>query len=436
MAGSQATGTVGSFSGLLRSNRNYRFTWFGQVVSEVGDNYNNVAVFALAMQNTGSGLVVAGIFIARAVPMMLAGPLAGVLLDRMDRRKIMIASDLVRAVIAVAFVLGIPAGRTWLLYLLSGLLMFASPFFSAGRSAILPNIATEGELHTANSLTQITRWTAQSVGSFLGGAWIAGFGYEVAFSLNALSFLLSALCIWKLRMPANPSPTRGTISTVKPWRDYTAGLRYMRATPLIFGIGLISVGWASGGGAAQILFSLFGEIVFQRGAAGIGIIWGMAGVGLVVGALFAHRIAPRLKYETYKRTISVSYLIHGGSYVLFAQAPTFAWALLWIALSRAAMGVANVLNTGQLLRHVSNKYRGRVFATTESWSWTTMMVSMSIAGLASETVSPRVIGAWAGVLSSSTAIWWAWANWSGKLPEPALEGVDPDSVEVHAEPGV
>ena len=65
-----------------------------------------------------------------------------------------------------------------------------------------------------------------------------------------------------------------------------------------------------------------------------------------------------------------------------------------------------------------------------------MMVSMSIAGLASETVSPRVIGAWAGVLSSSTAIWWAWANWSGKLPEPALEGVDPDSVEVHAEPGV
>ena len=115
MASSQTAGEVTSFTGLLRSNRNYRFTWIGQVVSEVGDNYNNVAVFALAMANTGSGLVVAGILIARAIPMMLAGPLAGVLLDRMDRRKIMIASDLVRAVIAIAFVFGIPAGRTWLL---------------------------------------------------------------------------------------------------------------------------------------------------------------------------------------------------------------------------------------------------------------------------------------------------------------------------------
>lgn len=433
MASGQTAGEVTSFTGLLRSNRNYRFTWIGQVISEVGDNYNNIAVFALAMANTGSGLVVAGVLIARAIPMMLAGPLAGVLLDRMDRRKIMIASDLVRAVIAAAFVFGIPAGRTWVLYVLSALLMFASPFFTAGRSAILPSIATEGELHTANSLTQMTRWSAQTVGSLLGGAWIAGFGYEVAFLLNGLSFLASAWCIWKLRLPGGLAPTRAAMSTVKPWRDYTAGLRYMGATPLIFGIGLISVGWASGGGAAQILFSLFGENVFQNGPTGIGLLYGSGGIGLVAGAIFAHRIAPRLNFERYKHLISIAYLIHGGSYVLFAQAPTFAWALVWIWMSRAAMGVSSVLNTGQLLRHVSNDYRGRVFATIESWSWTTMMVSMASAGLASEYVSPRVIGAWAGVLSSSTAVWWAWANWSRKLPEPALEGVDPDSVEVHGE---
>jgi MFS family permease len=189
----------------------------------------------------------------------------------------MISSDLVRAVIAMAFVWGIPAGRTWLLYVLSALLMFASPFFSAGRSAILPSIATESELHTANSLTQMTRWTAQTVGSFLGGAWIAGFGYEVAFWLNAVSFTLSAWCIWNLRLPAGVAPSRASMAAVRPWRDYSAGLRYMRATPLVFGIGLISIGWATGGGAAQILFSLFGENVFQRGPWGIGVIWGMGG---------------------------------------------------------------------------------------------------------------------------------------------------------------
>jgi hypothetical protein len=195
---------------------------------------------------------------------------------------------------------------------------------------------------------------------------------------------------------------------------------------------LISVGWATGGGAAQILFSLFGEIVFQRGASGIGIIWGTAGIGLVAGALVAHRLTAHLNYERYKHAISVAYLIHGGSYVLFAQAPTFAGGGLWIGMSRAAMGVASVLNTGQLLRHVSSDYRGRVFATVESWSWTTMMVSMAIAGLASEYVSPRVIGVWSGVLSSSTALWWGWANWSGKLPEPVVAAAEVEElVDAH-----
>jgi MFS family permease len=432
VAGSETTRQVITFRHLLRSNRNFRFTWTGQVISEVGDNYNNIAVFALAMANTGSGLVVAGILLARALPMMLAGPLAGVLLDRMDRRKIMITSDLVRAVIALAFVFAIPAGRTWMLYVLSGMLMFASPFFTAGRSAIMPVIASEGELHTANSLTQMTRWTSQTIGSLLGGAWIAGFGYEVAFILNAASFVLSAVCIWQLRLPAHANAGRQQIKmhTLNPWRDYTAGLRYMRATPLIFGIGLISVGWATGGGAAQILFSLFGEIVFQRGAAGIGMLWGAAGIGLVAGAVFAHSIAPRLGYESYKRTISIAYVIHGGSYVLFSQAGTFEGAMFWIGMSRAAMGVSSILNTGQLLRHVSNEYRGRVFATVESWSWTTMIVSMAIAGVASEHTSARVIGMWSGILSSTTAVWWAWANWRGHLPEPPLEGVDPDTIEM------
>src|SRR5262250_823364 len=125
---SNAVATSSGFLTLLRSNRNYRFTWTGQVVSEVGDHFNNIAVFSLALANTGSGMAVAGILLARGAAVMLAGPVAGVLLDRMDRRRIMIFSDLVRAVLALAFILAIPAGRTWLLFLLSGALMFASPF--------------------------------------------------------------------------------------------------------------------------------------------------------------------------------------------------------------------------------------------------------------------------------------------------------------------
>jgi MFS family permease len=427
------------FLGLLRDNRNYKFMWSGQVVSEVGDHYNNVAVFALALANTGSGLVVAGVLISRAICAVLAGPIAGVLLDRMDRKRIMIISDLVRAVIAILFILGIPQGRTWLLYVLSGTLMFASPFFSSGRASILPTIATKHELHSANSLTQLTQWTTLTFGSFLGGSSVSQFGYKLAFLFNAFSFLFSAWCISRLHVESGFRAERSDVAgdkVVRPWHEYTEGLRYMKSSPLILGIGLVAVGWATGGGAAQILFSVFGEVVFHRGPAGIGIIWGCAGIGLVVGALVAHRLGKTISFENYKRSVSICYVIHGGSYVLFSQAKTFGWALFFIGLSRAAVAVSSVLNITQQLRHVSDEFRGRVFATIESWNWMTMMLSMAIAGLASSHVSPRVIGAWAGVFSSSTAIFWAWANWTGRLPEPALSGVDPDDIEVHDDPTV
>jgi MFS family permease len=178
---------MAGFIDLLHRNRNYRYTWVGQVVSEVGDHFNNIAVFSLALANTKSGLVVSGVMLSRAIPAMLAGPLAGVVLDRLDRKRVMIASDLIRMVVALGFILTVRYPETWLLYVLSGLLMFASPFFTSGRSSILPAIATKEELHTANSLTQTTQWTTLTIGTFLAGASVTHFGFEWAFAGNALS---------------------------------------------------------------------------------------------------------------------------------------------------------------------------------------------------------------------------------------------------------
>jgi MFS family permease len=431
---------MSDFLRLLKNNRNYRFTWSGQVVSEIGDHFNNIAVFSLALANTHSGMVVTGVMLSRAVPAVMAGPLAGVVLDRLDRKQIMIASDLIRAVVALGFILAISRKDTWLLYLLSALLMFASPFFTSGRSAILPTIASKEELHTANSLTQTTGWTTLTLGAFLGGASVTQFGYRWAFAFNALSFLFSAACISRLKVKGGSFRAQGTQLTenevVRPWHEYTEGLRYMRSSPLILGIALLAVGWASGGGAAQILFSLFGELVFHRGPAGIGSLWASAGVGLLIGGAFAHWLGKRISFEGYKRAIAICYLIHGGSYVVFSQMPNFPLAILFLAVSRAAIAVSSVLNVSQLLRHVTDEFRGRVFATIETFSWSMMMLSMMGAGIASETWSPRAIGAVSGLLSSSTAIFWFWANWTGRLPEPAKAGIEPREVEVHGDPVV
>ena len=427
---------MAGFADLLINNRNYRYTWMGQVVSEVGDHFNTIAVFSLILAQTESGLAVAGVMLSRAIPMLLAGPVAGVSLDRFDRRQLMIGSDLVRAVLAGLFVLGVPAGRSWVIYVLSALMMAASPFFTSGRASILPAIATKDELHTANSMTQTTQWTTTAVGALLGGLSAATLGYEIAFFLNALSFLFSALCISKLRVEAGAFVARRTTldetKVVKPWQDYKDGLRYMRSIPLLTGLGLVSVGWASGGGAAQILFPLFGERVFQRGAMGTGELWGTAGFGLVCGGVFAHWLMPRLSFAQYKKTIAMAYVVHGASYVCFALSGPYWLALVMIGLSRAAVAVSSVMNVSQILRIVDDGYRGRVFATLETVTWGVMLLSMTAAGLASDHVSTREIGVVSGVVSSLTAVFWFWGDVTGRLPEAAVRETA-EEVELHGE---
>src|ERR1051326_5219210 len=228
-----------SLSALLRHNANYRNTWLAQVVSEIGDYFNNIAVFALVMEKSGSGLVVSRVMLARAIPAVIAGPLAGVLLDRFDRKRIMIASDLIRAALALAFVFTINQSRPWLLYLLSALLMFASPFFTAGRAAILPTIATRDELHAANSLTQTTQWATLTIGTLLAGFSAASLGYEWAFVINSLSFVFSAAAIWRVAVPQGFRALRAERPGVPAWHDYREGLSYMRRVPLTVGIAMI-----------------------------------------------------------------------------------------------------------------------------------------------------------------------------------------------------
>lgn len=432
---------MSAFTALLRTNSNYRNTWTGQIVSEIGDHFNNIAVFSLVMKMTNSGMAVSGVLLARGVAVLAAGPMAGVVLDRMDRRKLMMASDLFRCVIAIGFSLCLLYPKLWVLYLLSFLLMFASPFFTSGRAAILPAIASKEELHTANALTQTTQWTTLAIGTMLGGASVMQLGYEWAFLINALSFAFSALCISRLHDPAGfaPKPKSEALTeqrVVRPWQEYKDGLSYIRSVPLIFGLTLLNIGWASGGGAAQVLFTLFGEKVFNRGAAGIGEIWGIAATGLLVGGTFAHWLGKRISFRGYLWTVAICYFFHGLTYAIFSQMESYAWALFFIAASRASVGVSSVLNMGQLLRHVEDGYRGRVFSTMESVTWAIMMISMTAAGIALDHHSPRVIGLWSGIVSGTTTIFWAWAVWRHKIPEPPEMGIDPDDVEVHGDPNV
>src|SRR5207253_5234031 len=140
-------------------------------------------------------------------------------------------------------------------------------------------------------------------------------------------FLVSALAIWRIGVEQGFRAPRTARSGTRAWHAYRDGLVYMRSVPLTMGIAMISVGWAMGGGAAQILFALFGDQVFHRGASGIGSIWGFAGIGLLIGGAIGHLAGKRASFAAYKRTVTASYLLHGGAYMLFSQGGSVGGAL-------------------------------------------------------------------------------------------------------------
>ena len=398
---------------LLRRNPNYRSLWVGQLVSETGYHFNSIAALSLSLHLTGSGSTVGAVMIARTLPAILVAPIAGVYLDRLDRRRVMLASELFRALIALGFLLLLQWPVTALLYGLSALLMVATPFFTAGRSSILPDLATGEELHTANAMTQTTSWLTLSFGTMLGGAAVAAFGYGPAFVFNASAFLFSAWSISRLvgsfRVLREPGQPDHGVS------EFREGLQLLWRTPLLLAIALAGVGWASGGGAAQILFTLFGEVVFRAGPAGVGIIWGFAGVGLVLGGFVGLRAGRELSFEQYKWAIASCFFVIGGAYMAFTQMESIASAVFFITLSRIAMGANNVLNRSMLLHHVPEAYRGRVFATVEMLMNVSMMVSMTVAALAVDRYPVRLVGLVAGGMTALTAVLWTWANLAGKL---------------------
>ncbi|HEY0083983.1 MAG TPA: MFS transporter, partial [Pyrinomonadaceae bacterium] len=191
---------------LLRGNANFRHLWSGQVVSEIGDWLNNIAVVALALELAGpahEGRAIAVYAIARHLPLFLFGPIAGVVVDRTDRRRVMIAADVARALLAAGFLLAQAFSSLPAIYAVGASLFAVSAFFNAAKRATIPVIVTGAdELLGANSLSASTTAATIAIGSALGGLVATFISRDLVFVLNAATFLVSALLISRIRLPA------------------------------------------------------------------------------------------------------------------------------------------------------------------------------------------------------------------------------------------
>ncbi len=414
-----------SYSELLRNNKNFRRLWSGQVISELGTWFSAIAELGLVRMLSGSALMTTAVLVARLAPFLLVAPLAGVLVDRGNRKQILIAADLVRALIALGYLTTGIGAPVWIVVLCTGVMSSASTFFEAAKNASIANMVTRREMLTANVLMFSTRFLQLSLGAALGGVTAAKFGYNAAFVINSLSFIASAIFIW--RIPAE-SMRRGEGADEKSQSHFLSdvrnGLAYIWTAPFVRAVILVNIGWAMGGGMNNLLFDRIGGREFagagDRGDWGVAVLYTAAGAGLFVGMMLARRAGAWAAQERRAgRFIGWSLLIHGVCWAIAGTMPSLWTMALVIVVSRAILGAEFGVQETLMMRVIPDEYRGRVFTTDRALELATMTLSMTVTGLLLTWFSPRTMLIVSGLLSASPGLLWLLAMWRTRFSVPA-----------------
>lgn len=263
---------------LLRRNKPFRQLWYGQIVSQLGDWFDSIALFALLFNLTGSGQAVGGLLVAQFLPSTLISPFAGVVIDRLPRKAVLIATDVLRGLLVLLFLLVDGPEDVWLIFAVTIVKYGLTAFFEPARSAITPSVTRPEELVAANAISGVT-WSAMlALGAAIGGLVVGSLGIQTAFLIDAASFGLSALLIARVTVNEQRDRTAATQSGVQQLRD---GVQYLVQHRDVAIYALTKALWSIGGGVL-LLLTLFGREVFpwgKEGAYSIGLLYAARGVG-------------------------------------------------------------------------------------------------------------------------------------------------------------
>src|SRR5229473_2096030 len=402
--------TVG-YGELLRGNRSFRFLWLGQVVSQMGDWFDTIAVYTITLRLTGSSRSVALIMVARFLPSVVMGPLSGVVADRFSRRTIMITADLLRALVVLGFLLVRRSDQMWLVYVLTVMQLAFSAFFEPAKTAAIPSIASDRELLSANAIASVTWSVMLTLGAAIGGFVAGWFGTDAAFVLDSLTFVASALLIASVRFPKRPPREKAklTIGKALGITDTLVGARYVKHRSRVLAYLMVKPAWGLGGGILTLL-AVFGERVFPvagKTATGIGVLFTARGIGTAVGPIVARRWAGETPKQM-QNAIGIAFLIGGVFYIAFGVSRSFTLALLFLAIAHCGGSILWVFSTVLLQREVEDKFRGRVFAAELALLTFTMAASNYLVGELMDRFgfSPRVVTAGVGTFFMLPGLIW------------------------------
>jgi len=408
---------------LLRRNREFRLLFWSRNISLLGDWFNLLAVLTLLDRIQGERAGAFGwILILKLLPLLLLGPAAGVVADRVDRKRLLVATDLLRAGVVLGFLVLAIWPRVGLLYALTVLQISVSAFFEPARTAALSQVCASEELVPANALGAVTWSLMLTVGSAIGGLANQAFGWQTAIVIDAATYIASALLVLPIRLPRVASRRR----PVGLWHslgfgDAIDGFRYTWDRPGVATVLAAKGAWGIGG-AITLMLTVFGQRVYrvhESATLGITVFYAARGVGTALGPVLARRWVREASSDM-QRAMRVSFAVGALFYVVFSLVHSLPLALLCVVLAHLGGSTLWVFSTVLLQRTVPNTLQGRIFAAELALFTLTFSASTHAFGrlLDDAGMDPFTLVRWVGWMLLAAGVPWSLASLRWPLGEP------------------
>jgi MFS family permease len=386
-----AMSRVRSVVGLLRRNPDFARLYLALLLAFAADWFATVALVGLVLEITDSAGAAALILVLQSAPFLLATPLAGLLADRLDRRRLLMGANLGRAVVCVGLLLARDDASLPIAFVVVALLSFGAAFFEPTVSASLPNLVDADDLPTANALLGAAWGTMVAVGAAIGGLVAASLGRDATFLVYPLLFLTSAWLIRGVRRPLRaprarpdveevPPGLRGVRSTLTETAALARGSRSVAAlllTKTTFGVGTGIIG----------MLAITSDQLYGSGELGVGILFAARGLGALVGPFAARTFATEDEVRVI-RGISMAFLVFLVGYALLPLAPGVLLAAVFVFIAHLGGGAQWMLSSFGLQRAAPDRVRGRVMSVDFGLVMLTSSLSTLAAAWLAVAVSP------------------------------------------------
>jgi len=359
---------------LVSQNHDYRRLWIAQIISNFGDWFGILALYAVIQVYSGSELLLGLIIVVKMLSLAVFSPIAGYIADRFNRRRLMVVCNIFRGFTVLGLLLIVSYETLWLAYLLTAIQMMFSAVFEPAKTSSIPNITTSKELVNANILSAASWSIIFTTGMAIGGFATALLGTSAVFIINGITYFISAFFIFRTSIPQAVMSKFEKYRTRNPLKGIADGFRFILSHKEVMRPTFAKAMFTSCLGALVYMLIIVAEDILLMGSIGLGILYAARGIGTGIGPVLGRRLFK--KESSWIYAMGLCMVFGGVMYAFVSTAEALLWMSILVILAHVASGSNWVMSTVLLQRRAPDSFRGRVFST--EWLLFTLAQSVSV----------------------------------------------------------